>query len=230
MPSIGGLPSVGPAPSIHTASGQQQHFVPMGAAMHDRTPSFGSGIGSSISAGPPKRGSAALVTVAVVALVGAGLIGVALSRMSAKRAAAASDGDATAAPAGTTFAVDVQTTPDTAVFELDGISVGSARLERRFARDGQKHVLRVSAPGYETLLVSFDETHPPPSIIGLHASPGGAASSALAGKGPAIPPNVAPKPTTVVAPGPAAGARPAPGPNVKPKPDRPRTDNIDPWE
>jgi serine/threonine protein kinase len=231
LPSISGLPSGGPAPSIHTASGHQQHFVPMGAGMHDRTPSFGSGIGSSIPAGtPPKRGSAALVTVAVLALVGAGLIGVALSRMSAKRAAAATDGDTTAAPAGATFAVDVQTTPETAVFELDGVSVGSGRLERHFARDGQKHVLRVSAPGYETLLVSFDETHPPPNIIGLHASPGGAASSALAGRGPA---DVAPKPSaTVAAPGPAAGARPgpAPGPNVKPKPDRPRTDNIDPWE
>jgi serine/threonine-protein kinase len=229
-PSMGGVPSIGPAPSIHTGGGHP-HFVPMGAAMHERTPSFGSGIGASIAAAPPaKRGSAALVTLAVVALVGAGLIGVALSRMSAKRAAA-SDGEASAAAAGTTFAVDVQATPDTAAFELDGISLGSGHLEKQFPRDGQKHILRASAPGYETLLVPFDESHPPPNVIGLHASPGGVASTSLAGKSPT---NVAPRPTAVVAPGPAAGPRPgtgpAPGPNVKPKPDRPRTDNIDPWE
>lgn len=233
-PSPSGSPSLGPHPSIASGAGHAP-FVPIGAGMHDRTPSFGSGIGSSIVAAPPaKRGSAVLVTLAVVALIGAGFIGIALSRMSTTRATAATDGEASAGPAGATFAIDVQATPETAVFELDGIAIGSGHLEKQFPRDGQKHILRVSAPGYETLLVPFDESHPPPSILGLHASPAGVASTALAGKSPA---NVAPKPTAAtVGPGPAAGARPGagsgpgPGPNLKTKPDRPRTDNIDPWE
>jgi len=218
------LPSSTPAPSVLTGSGH--HPMPMG--MHDRTPSFGAGVNSSFHGmPPPKRSATAIISVIAVGLVGLALIGVVVLRMSAR--GRAGDSDPTAASAGAAFTIDVQSTPDGAVFELDGAAVGSGHLTRQFPRDGQKHVLRVSAPGYETLLVQFDEARPPPTMLALRASAQPVASTTLAGGGSSgNPANTAPKPL-VNAPRPNPG--PAPGPPPKGKPtDRPRTDNIDPWE
>lgn len=226
-PSFSGMPS-GTPPPMHTGSGQYQNLGPMGGHP-DGTPSFGAGINSSIQPPPVKKSSGALLAAGVMALIGIGLIAVVVMRSSAKRAAAGEgEGEGPAAmTTGATFAVDVQTTPDSAVIELDGVSLGSGRLTRQLPRDGQKHVLRVSAPGYETLLVEFDAARPPPSILGLRASAGGGiASSTLAGKSPPVPASA--KPPVVVAPVPGPNVRP--GPTAKGKPDRPRTDNIDPWE
>lgn len=228
-PSYGGMPSGAPAP-IQTNSGQYPHVMPIGMG-HDRTPSFGAGINSSIQPAP-KKSSAALVAVAVLALVGVGLIGLVVSRSSAKRAATGdaegTAGATAAATTGGTFAVDVLTTPDSAVVELDGVAVGSGRLTRQLANDGQKHVLRVSAPGYETLLVEFDATRPPPSILALRAASSDVASSTLAGKNTAPAATTGARPPVVVAPATGPNVRPPAG--AKGKPDRPRTDNIDPWE
>jgi serine/threonine protein kinase len=223
--SFSGMPSGAPAPMM-SGSGHYPHVMPAGMG-HDRTPSFGAGINSSIHAPPPKKSSAPLIALAVLALVGAGLIGVVVSRSTARRAAAAAEGETGGAASAATFSVDVQTTPDSAVIELDGVSVGSGRLTKQFPRDGRQHVLRVAAPGYETLLVEFDATRPPPTILGLRATTGGgAASSTLAGKGP--PPVITGKPPAPVGASPVTNVRTAPVP--KGKPDRPRTDNIDPWE
>lgn len=233
-PGISRMASAGPPPTSPSGQYPYPHLAPMGGSVHDGTPSFGAGI-NSIAAAPPKRSSSGIVTVAVLALLGAGFAGVALSRISAKRASASSDSEvSSSSPAanGPTFAVDVRPTPDSAVFELDGVSVGSGHLVRQLPRDGQKHVLRVSAPGYDALLVEFDETRPPPTILGLRASVAGVASTSLAGKNTPASPGGPKAPVTapVVTPGPRPGANAPSGPNVKGKPDRPRTDNIDPWE
>jgi serine/threonine-protein kinase len=218
-PHGGGLP-------VLSASAQYPQFTPMAGAMHDRTPSFGAGIGTSIHAHAPKRSSTAAITVAVLALIAAGLVGVLLTRMSARRAAASGEADVAAAANATTYAIDVQTSPESAALELDGVAVGSGQLVKQLPRDGQQHVLRVSAPGYETLLVQFDETRRPPNVMALHASAAGMPSTTLAGKSP----GAGPRPPAPAGAGPQAPANARPGQNVKGKPERPRTDNIDPWE
>ena len=217
-PSQGAHPSSTPGPSVLTGSGH--HSVPI-AMMHDRTPSFGAGLNSSMQGVPaPRRSSTALVTLGVLGLVGLGLIGAVLFRVSNRKPPG--DPESTAAASAASFTVDVQSTPESAVFELDGAAAGAGRFTRQLPRDGVKHVLRITAPGYETLLVQFDDVRPPPSIVALRAS-ATPASSTITGAGTTTvrPPVVTPPPN----PG------PRPGPPVKGKPtDRPRTDNIDPWE
>lgn len=220
-PSYNG-PVTGPQP--FTGSSQPPFVMPAGM-VHDRTPSFGAGINSSIQAPAPKK-SSSLVALLVVALGVVGVVGILLSRSAARRAAVA--GEADPVPVGAppvapiaAFPVDVQATPDSAVIELDGVSIGSARLTRQFANDGEKHNLRVSAAGYETLLLEFDATRPPPKVISLRAVSTGVASTTLAGKSA---PAVKGKPAS------PAGPSTRSAPPAKGKPDRPRTDNIDPWE
>ena len=215
-PSHGAHPSSTPSPSVMSGSGH--HSVPI-SMMNDRTPSFGAGHSSSLQGVPaPKRSGATLATLAILGLIGLGLIGAVMLRVSNWKPAA---DDGVAAAAAAPFTVDVQSTPDSAVFELDGTAAGSGRFTKELPRDGGKHVLRISAPGYETLLVQFDDTRPPPSIVALRASAAGASSSTGAGDKPARP-QVVPAPVPV-------GQRP--GSPVKGKPpERPRTDNIDPWE
>ena len=209
------------APSSQGPRSGEHAYAPM---MHDRTPSFGAGINSSIHAPAPKRSSTALVTVAILGLLGIAMIGAVVTRVKGMTGAEA---DGVAASGASALTVDVQSTPEGAIFELDGTAVGNGHLTRQLARDGQKHVLRITAPGYETLLLQFDETHPPPSLVALRASAQPVASTTLAGGTPANGANPAPPgPKATIPPNP--GVRP--GPTVKAKPDRPRTDNIDPWE
>ena len=203
-----------PPPPVMFGSTPPPHSM----APHDRTPSFGAGIHSSVQP-PAKRGSGMLVAAILIGLVGVGLIGAVALRSHAESA------NAQAAPS-SSFTVDVQSTPDSAVLELDGTSVGAGHFTRQFNRDGQQHVLRVTAPGYETLLVPFDETRPPPGILSLRASTT-APGAASVGAGGVIAPPPPPPPKTGPLPQfhPTVGSTPPKG-----KPDRPRTDNIDPWE
>lgn len=231
-PSFGGLP--GAAQALLSTSGQNPHLVTMNVAQ-DGTPSFGAGMNSSIYAPPAKRSAAPLVAMVVLALVAVSSVGfVFVTRASTKQAHVGSDADPISSA--TTFSVDVTTTPEVAILELDGVPAGSGRLTKQLPRDAQRHVLRVSAPGYETLLVEFDATRPPPTILGLRSAAAGVASSVLAGKG--VPGATAGRPPVVAASAaaPVPGVRPGANGNAtsngngKPKPDRPRTDNIDPWE
>jgi serine/threonine-protein kinase len=233
-PSFGGM-SGGTPPPMGMGGEPYRHHVPMGM-VHEPTPSFGAGINSSIPVLAPKKSSGAVIAIALgaLAIVGVGLITVVVTRSSARRGASGADPESGAqVDRGPTFEIDVQATPDSAVMELDGVSVGSGRLTKQLPRDGQKHVLRVSAPGYEALLVEFDATRPPPSILGLRSSaaPGGGGAVTATGDGAGgkgVPGVIGGKPPVVVAP--AGGPNVRPQPNVKGKPERPRTDNIDPWE
>jgi hypothetical protein len=115
-------------------------------------------------------------------------------------------------PQATTFDVSITATPDDATFELDGVAVGKGTLAKTFPRDGRRHVLRISSPGHETVLVEFDDSRPPPAQILLRATD---------------------RPETTTAPPPAStpGGRPAGRPPPSKGSDtRPRTDNIDPWQ
>ena len=68
------------------------------------------------------------------------------------------------------FVVAVTTVPARAELELDGERVGRGRLRRSLPADHEKHVLRVSADGFEPRLVEFTD-RPPPSKIVLTALP-----------------------------------------------------------
>lgn len=223
-PSHGAHATATPSPSVMSGgmSGSGHHALPINM-MNDRTPSFGAGHSSSLQGVPaPKRSGAALVTLGIFGLIGLGLIGAVVLRVSNRQP---SGDDSVAAAAAAPFTVDVQSTPESAVFELDGAAAGSGRFTKQLPRDGVKHVLRITAPGYETLLVQFDDTRPPPSIVALRASAAAAASISSTSNGDK------PGPTRPQAPPPPVGARPQPSPPVKGKPpERPRTDNIDPWE
>jgi hypothetical protein len=75
-------------------------------------------------------------------------------------------------------------------------------------------VLRVSAPGYETILIELDEAHPPPASVALRPAPTPISSTTPA------------KPAQH-----GAGAKQGGQGGAGKNPDnRPRTDNIDPWE
>ncbi|MDB4942752.1 MAG: hypothetical protein JWP97_2286 [Labilithrix sp.] len=212
-PSASGLPRLG-APHL-----TGQHPYP---GSHDGTPSFGAGIHSSVQPLPaPRKSPAALLALAALVFVGLGVAAAIVVKGSAhKEAAAASSGQPP-----TSFSVDVQAQPESAMFELDGAALGTGRLSRSFGRDGQQHVLRVSAPGYETLLLQFDENRPPPSLVALRAGTGSTTMAGTAAPS-ATPP---PKAPTVQAPPPFRPG-PTPPPTGKKSTDRPRTDNIDPWE
>ncbi len=127
---------------------------------------------------------------------------------------------AAAAQVATTYAVDLQVTPSTSTIELDDAGVGQGRLVRTFARDAQKHRLRISAPGFEGVLVEFDETRPPPPAITLRAAAAAAAPATSTGAGAPPPVGAGGKRVAPTAP---VGKTGAPA-------GRPKTDNIDPWE
>jgi hypothetical protein len=195
-------------------SGVQQSHFPSLPPGHDRTPSFGAGTGTPFSAAPRPKSSATLyVSIGVVSLGLAVIGGVVISK---QRSAPAADPVTT--PAGD-YSIDVRTTPENAVVEIDGAAAGTGHVVRSFPRDKQSHVLRVSAPNHETLLTQFDDQRPPPTLLVLRSI---GAPTVIAGSASAVP--APPRP-------PVMGGAPVPkGGGPKGKTDRPRTDNIDPWE
>lgn len=187
--------------------------TPPGAA-HERLPSYGAG-----TSGPVARPRSSGMITAVVGLsLGVAVLASVLVVRGTRRDEASRSPAAEAAAE--TFTLDLQVTPATALIEIDGVAAGSGQVSRSFPRDGKTHTLRLSAPGYESLLVEFKDSNPPPPAIGLRPSVPAASSNAAA-PGPAGRPTSAARPT----PG------PAPTGKVKGNSDgRPKTDNIDPWE
>ncbi|MCB9577899.1 MAG: protein kinase [Polyangiaceae bacterium] len=112
---------------------------------------------------------------------------------------------ASSAPEPTSYSVSVTVVPETATVELDGVLTGTGKLERTLTGDAQ-HVLRIAAPGYETVNVMFDQRSPPPARVALRPS--------------AAPQASAPEPTAE----PQKTARPP-----QAKPPEIKTDNKDPW-
>ncbi|MBX3217996.1 MAG: protein kinase [Labilithrix sp.] len=183
-------------------------------AVHERLPSYGAG-----TTGPVARPRSSGMITAVIGLsLGVAVLASVLVVRSSRREDAGRP--AAVEPAGETFTLDLQVTPATALIEIDGVAAGSGQISRSFPRDGKTHTLRLSAPGYESLLVEFKDSSPPPPAIGLRPSVPSAATSGAAPVATGRQPPV---------------ARPSPGPaptgKVKGNSDgRPKTDNIDPWE
>ncbi|MBS2014633.1 MAG: protein kinase [Deltaproteobacteria bacterium] len=224
-PPSGRAPSSG-TPGITSFSQSVPHLASLPPAYHDRTPSFGAGTGTPFTSAPRQKTSAtvyvAVAMVMIALLVGGGVL---LTR----RPSAATTPDGPTASLGDTFTIDVRVTPESAAIEVDGVAAGAGHLVRQLPRDKQSHVLRISAPGHEALLVSFDEQRPPPSMIVLRASAATviAPSSSVA---PIKPPTAFGPTHPVQPPGVGPVRQPPPVTAPKGKTDRPRTDNIDPWE
>ena len=67
-----------------------------------------------------------------------------------------------------TYAVRVRATPEDARFELDDGAAAAGPLVRTLPRDGRAHALRVSAPGYVAVVLTFRDA-PPPERVTLTA-------------------------------------------------------------
>ncbi len=200
--------------------------LPPSGPIQDSTPSFGDGTNRSIPA--PTSRTFSWSRAIVAAAVGLPLLFV-LGFVASWWSKASVVSGLSVPPevsAATTFSIDVRCIPESATIELDGVPVGAERLTRVFNQDGQKHELRVSAPIHEAVVIAFDSANPPPNVIALPASIVRAVPSASAGRKP--PPIATGRPPgAVLSTGTSVGR---PSGSVKAKPDRPRTDNIDPWE
>ena len=64
------------------------------------------------------------------------------------------------------YRVGVVATPRSARIAIDGRFVGRGRLQRQFPRDGRRHVLTVTAPGYQRKRIEFRD-RPPLSVVVL---------------------------------------------------------------
>lgn len=196
--------------------------TPPGAAF-DRLPSYGAGTSVPPLAQRGARSSGLLTGIIGVALGVAIVVTVVVVRSGRRSEGDVASGKTTQVDP--LYAIDIQVTPATASIEMDGSPAGAGRLARSLPRDGKKHALRLAAPGYESLLIEFDETHPPPNVIGLRAT---VAAANGAGNGATTPP-VTSNAGATASPGAAGGHGKGVTTGGKVK-DRPKTDNIDPWE
>lgn len=208
-------PSGGTNPSGIVALGPHQSATPPGGA-YDRTPSYGTGGGGYFpGAQPPKKSSIAGTAMAIGFLVATlAIVGVMVAKWNKPAAPTIEAPAAVTSAAPLTINVSLRVTPESAAIELDGAPAGTGRLERSLPR-GQHH-LRVTAPGYADVYQDFDDAHPPPSTISLRPL-----------SQTANPPGSATRPVVHGGQGGAPGGKTPGGKNPT---DRPRTDNIDPWE
>jgi len=209
--------SAPPPPLPQYPNLQHPSTTPPGAAF-DRLPSYGGASGSVSTAAVQPRGSGATIAVIVgVGAVLAMLVSLVVLKVGAggkkDELGAASAPVLTARPAASEpYVVDLSVVPQTAAIEVDGAAAGAGRLTRSFARDGKKHSVRLSAAGYEPMVLEVDETRPLPPAVALRPlSPTSAATGAPHGKTGG--------PTTPVGPTPTGGTT-----------KKAKTDNIDPWE
>ena len=187
---------------------------PGGPGMLDRTPSYGLG-SPSFPGTPPKKGNAATTMVVGLAIVTLAIVGMVLVKWSRPVGpSAANDTAASATPltTATSYKLIVAVTPASATLEIDGANAGTGVVSRDMPKDGQPHVLRVSAPGFTETVVPFDEAHPaPPTIVLRPAAPGTASAQPVV------------KPVN-------AGGGAHPVQTAKTPDNRSKTDNINPWE
>jgi hypothetical protein len=121
------------------------------------------GAAQDAGAGSGRRGmilaAAGAATLAVVVAVG-------LALGDSSRATPSTPGVTQVA---TPYVVTVEAVPAFAQIEIDGQTLGTGRGARSFPRDGQRHRMRVSAPGYVATEVRFDADRRPPERVELAA-------------------------------------------------------------
>ena len=200
--------------SIPPSFGSDSHpsTTPPGAVF-DRLPTYPT-YGTGRPVAPPRGnglvpaivgGSVVLAILVSVLVLKGGLLGG--GKKDEKSAAAA-----TSAPVVGTYAVDLAVTPPSAAIELDGVPVGTGRLVQTMTKDGRVHRLKITAAGFEPVNTDFDDVRAPPTTLALRPLPSA--------------PSAASEPRPIERGGKPSG-RPAGG---KKGDNRPRTDNIDPWE
>lgn len=59
------------------------------------------------------------------------------------------------------FKVVIEVSPDTATIEIDGAEVARGLFVGRFARSGERHIVKVSADGYHHREITFVDAEPP---------------------------------------------------------------------
>jgi hypothetical protein len=148
---------------------------------------------------------------------------------------------ATPAPP-SSFEVSLRVQPASARVEFDGKEVGAGRFATQLPVDGATHVVRLTAPGFEPMALTFRDA-PPPAEVELVPTPAERAieppaRAELPPSTPHAPARIlpgtrvpGPLPTTVKAP-PAPTPSPArsdPSTAATTWPSAPRTDNRDPW-
>ena len=194
-----------PPPSF--GSDSHPSTTPPGAAF-DRLPTYPTyGTGRPVAA---PRGNG-LITAIVGASVVLAILGALVVLKGGLLGGKKEDRPAMAAPVVSTYAIDLAVTPATASIELDGAPVGTGRLVQTMTKDGRVHRLNISAPGFETVRTEFDDVRAPPTTLALRPLPSApSANPTPAGNG-----------------GKPVGGKTGGG---KKGDNRPKTDNIDPWE
>ncbi len=86
-------------------------------------------------------------------------------------------------PPTVTYPVSVKSIPDTARIDLDGLQVGQGRFRAKFAKDGALHRIQVSEPGYESVVVAFQDEAPPESIQLRRIEPDGSTEMVVSQNG-----------------------------------------------
>jgi serine/threonine protein kinase len=62
------------------------------------------------------------------------------------------------------FRVAVAVTPADAQIELDGLPAGQGSVDRELTADGREHMIRATAPGFESRTITFVDRPPPPAL------------------------------------------------------------------
>jgi hypothetical protein len=127
------------------------------------------------------------------------------------------------APAGSAAHLELATDPPSALLELDGVPIGTSKVDRALPDDTAEHRLRITADGYEPYQLTFTNKLPPGGTITLKraaaqtpTADGTRTGVAQQHGGPKFVP--VPKPTG------SATSQPTGGGDGTP------TDNLNPWK
>jgi serine/threonine-protein kinase len=229
------LPAIEPAygaggPPAHPVAADEQPTIRIAPSQAPPAPTV-----VPLDEAPRKTSRPLSVAVAMLCVTVA--VGGALAWRSTRAPVAA---PAASAPEAATFEVTLRVVPDSARIELDGKPLASSELPLALRADGTMRTIVVTAPGFETQVLSFRDAAPP-ALVELRPSPRSETAA------PPAKAAVAPSPRRV--PGPMPGRRPpqaehpgapatAGAPSAAPAdatgkgadwPKAPGTDNRNPW-
>ncbi len=210
------------APFRITGSGPPMHVSQMAPAGVGSTPSTAHSTAAGTEQTPPVRSSSATMYVVLALLlvgISATAVGVYYVRASHDVPGAAL---ATAAPSASTARLELAAQPASATVELDGVPIGTGRVDRTLPDDGAEHRIRISAEGYEPYQLTFTSKLPPGGTITLKRASAAPTADAIRS---ATPPHGGPK---FVPPKPGGSAPSGTGGGGGS--DGTPTDNLNPWK
>lgn len=133
----------------------------------------------------PKRERSPIFVWTLSAVLGLATLGTATLLVRHEMGSTPNDGSVSqsASTAQEDFTVEILTTPKAAKIELDGRLVGQGQFHAKLKRDGVLHHLKVTHPGYEAAVLTFQDDAPPAQMIlkkSLEAAPAATKESAAA--------------------------------------------------